>query len=168
MPSPASGIFTISMPSNGRIVVWAIQRGIKERIMTDRKKSMLGHGVLVAGLSWQMLFWRLDTMSHLALFAVGILAGLWAGIGPANRRRGAFVLAIADVVLVNAVFWYIYYMIIDFPSQVRGGLMDEGFTLFAIALAPTGVIFAGVSFWMGRLIRMIAQHMLAHSEKREP
>jgi hypothetical protein len=119
-------------------------------MISSRTISILGHGVIVAALAGHMLLTGLGDRPHMELLLVGPIAGLWAGFGPMRRSRVALLPALADVLLVHVTFWYIVYEIIDLEGQIRHGLMVEGFSLFALALAPVGIVLAVIIFWLAR------------------
>jgi hypothetical protein len=127
--------------------------------MNDRAKSIIGHGIIIAASAAYMLFTTVLDRLLLAPLFVGPIAGLWAGFGPARLRRGSLVFAVADVVLVQAVFWFTLYEVIDLPGLVESGLQVEGFSIFAMLLVPVGFLLAIITFGIARLATRIIARM---------
>ena len=119
--------------------------------MTDRKKSLAGHGVVFVTMALFMLGTMLNALPHLVLLCIGIVAGVWGGLGPANGKRGALLLALANVLLVNVAFWFILLVIVNPPGHVHQGMRDEGLSLLAVFMAPVSILLVMVSYGMARL-----------------
>ncbi|MEP7219707.1 MAG: hypothetical protein ABI876_12365 [Bacteroidota bacterium] len=128
-------------------------------MIRSRTISLLGHGVIVAALAGHMLLTQLGDRPHTELLFVGPIAGLWAGFGPMRKSRGSLLLALVDVALIHVTFWYIVYEVIDLEGQIRHGLIVEGFSLFAIALAPAGIVLAVIIFWLARFSFWLAARL---------